>query len=127
MRSVARKRPCWRCELCQAAVLCLAKPPLINTSEFCWGYLALVRPFECLPGIMQEGKPLPKEKIVADSDSDEETPDEEFEIPAHKVKLMIGAGGEKIKFIQRKTKCRIQAIQLARISAGSIRLAHGID
>lgn len=25
-----------------------------------------------------------------------------------KVKLVIGAGGEKIKFIQRKTKCRIQ-------------------
>lgn len=24
------------------------------------------------------------------------------------VKLVIGAGGEKIKFIQRKTKCRIQ-------------------
>jgi len=58
--------------------------------------------------LLAEGKPLPKEKIVADSDSDEETPDEEFEIPAHKVKLMIGAGGEKIKFIQRKTKCRIQ-------------------
>jgi polyribonucleotide nucleotidyltransferase len=25
-----------------------------------------------------------------------------------KVKLVIGAGGDKIKFIQRKTKCRIQ-------------------
>ena len=57
---------------------------------------------------MQEGKSLPKEKVLAESDSEEEAPDEEFEIPAHKVKLMIGAGGEKIKHIQRKTKCRIQ-------------------
>lgn len=57
---------------------------------------------------MQDGKSLPKEKILVESDSEEETPDEEFNIPAHKVKLMIGAGGEKIKFIQRKTKCRIQ-------------------
>ena len=30
------------------------------------------------------------------------------QIPAHKVKLFVGAGGEKIKFIQRKSKCRIQ-------------------
>lgn len=30
------------------------------------------------------------------------------QIPAHKVKLVVGAGGEKIKFIQKKTKCRIQ-------------------
>jgi polyribonucleotide nucleotidyltransferase len=58
---------------------------------------------------LQEGKKLPKEPAVAgDSDSEEETPDEEFEIPAHKVKLMIGAGGEKIKLIQRRTKARIQ-------------------
>lgn len=61
---------------------------------------------------MQDGKSLPKEKILIESDSEEETPDEEFDIPAHKVKLMIGAGGEKIKFIQRKTKCRIQVSNL---------------
>ena len=30
------------------------------------------------------------------------------QIPAHKVKLVVGAGGEKIKFIQKKAKCRIQ-------------------
>lgn len=59
--------------------------------------------------LLAEGKKLPKEPAVAgDSDSEEETPDEEFEIPAHKVKLMIGAGGEKIKLIQRRTKARIQ-------------------
>ena len=30
------------------------------------------------------------------------------QIPKHKVKLMVGAGGEKIKFIQKRTTCRIQ-------------------
>ena len=30
------------------------------------------------------------------------------QIPAHKVKLVVGAGGDKIKWIQRKSKCRIQ-------------------
>jgi hypothetical protein len=32
----------------------------------------------------------------------------EIEVPANKVKLVIGAGGEKIKWIQRKSKCRVQ-------------------
>jgi hypothetical protein len=31
-----------------------------------------------------------------------------WQIPAHKVKLVVGPGGEKIKWIQRKSKCRIQ-------------------
>ena len=30
------------------------------------------------------------------------------QVPAHKVKLFVGAGGEKIKWIQRKSKCRVQ-------------------
>lgn len=38
----------------------------------------------------------------------EEAPVLEFEVPRHKVKLMIGAGGERIKQIQRRTKTRIQ-------------------
>ncbi len=61
------------------------------------------------PQCLQEGK-LPKPSKAAVSDSDEEeTPDVEFQLPAHKVKLMIGPGGEKIKWIQRKSKCRVQA------------------
>ncbi len=31
-----------------------------------------------------------------------------LQVPAHKVKLFVGAGGEKIKWIQRKSKCRVQ-------------------
>ena len=58
--------------------------------------------------ISQEGK-LPKlDKILEDSDEEEEKPDAEIEVPEHKVKLIVGPGGEKIKFIQRKSKCRIQ-------------------
>ena len=58
--------------------------------------------------ILQEGK-LPKlDKILEDSDEEEEKPDAEIEVPEHKVKLIVGPGGEKIKFIQRKSKCRIQ-------------------
>ena len=38
----------------------------------------------------------------------EEAPVLQFEVPRHKVKLMIGAGGERIKQIQRRTKTRIQ-------------------
>ncbi len=45
-------------------------------------------------------------------DSDDEDPDAnpdlEIQIPANKVKLMIGPGGEKIKEIQKKSKCRVQ-------------------
>lgn len=63
---------------------------------------------------MQEGKVPKLEKILEDSDSEEEAPDVELQIPAHKVKLIIGAGGEKIKWIQRKTKCRIQASGVSR-------------
>ena len=45
--------------------------------------------------------------IVEDSDSEEE-PDAVVHIPINKVKLVVGAGGEKIKHIQRKSKCRLQ-------------------
>lgn len=56
----------------------------------------------------QEGK-IPKlEAILAESESEEE-PDAVIELPANKIKLMVGAGGERIKLIQRKSKCRIQA------------------
>lgn len=52
---------------------------------------------------------IPKldELLAPDSDSEEE-PDLELQLPANKVKYMVGQGGDKIKYIQRKTKCRIQ-------------------
>lgn len=60
---------------------------------------------------LQDGqKPaIPKldELLAPDTDSEEE-PDLEMQLPANKVKYMVGQGGDKIKYIQRKTKCRIQ-------------------
>lgn len=44
---------------------------------------------------------------VEDSDSEEEA-DVEIQVPENKIKLMVGAGGEKIKWIQRKSKARVQ-------------------
>jgi KH domain len=38
----------------------------------------------------------------------EEKADLEIKVPTNKVKLIVGAGGEKIKEIQRKSKCRLQ-------------------
>ncbi len=58
-------------------------------------------------GGVQEGK-IPKlDKILEESD-EEEQPDAEVQVPEHKVKLVVGPGGEKIKHIQRKSKCRLQ-------------------
>ena len=60
---------------------------------------------------LQDGKKpaIPKldELLAPDSDSEEE-PDLELQLPANKVKYMVGQGGDKIKYIQRKTKCRVQ-------------------
>jgi len=54
-----------------------------------------------------EGK-IPKlDKILDDSD-EEVLPDKEIQVPEHKVKLIVGAGGEKIKYIQKKSKCQVQ-------------------
>lgn len=56
---------------------------------------------------IKAGKALPSLKALVESDSEEE-PDLEIKIPSNKVKLVIGAGGEKIKEIQKKSKARIQ-------------------
>jgi hypothetical protein len=57
--------------------------------------------------VPQEGKVPKLDKILDDSD-DEVVPDKEIQVPEHKVKLIVGAGGEKIKFIQKKSKCQVQ-------------------
>lgn len=62
--------------------------------------------------VLQDGKkpaavPKLEELLAPDSDSEEE-PDLVMQLPANKVKYMVGQGGDKIKYIQRKTKCRIQ-------------------
>lgn len=47
--------------------------------------------------------------MLADIDAEiEEKPDETVEIPDNKVKLVIGAGGENIRRIQKKSNCRLQ-------------------
>uniref|UniRef100_A0A1D1ZYA6 J domain-containing protein n=1 Tax=Auxenochlorella protothecoides TaxID=3075 RepID=A0A1D1ZYA6_AUXPR len=60
-----------------------------------------------LKELLAKGK-LPKALEELIQDDQEETPDEIIEIPSNKVKLVVGPAGEKIKFIQRKSKCRIQ-------------------
>ena len=58
---------------------------------------------------LQKGKPVVAAAGCLDEEEDEEAePDLEIEVPKHKVKLIIGAGGENIKQIQRRTKTRIQ-------------------
>ena len=77
---------------------------------------------QCVKGVhdhLQDGKKaaVPKldELLAPDSDSEEE-PDVELQLPANKVKYMVGQGGDKIKYIQRKTKCRIQVRALSECS-----------
>ncbi|PNH00179.1 hypothetical protein TSOC_014012, partial [Tetrabaena socialis] len=56
------------------------------------------------------GKPPPPLKVLMESDDDDPdaNPDMQIQIPSNKVKLMVGPGGEKIKEIQKKSKCRVQ-------------------
>lgn len=60
-----------------------------------------------LQELLKGGK-IPKALEELIKEEEEEKADQELQIPAHKVKLVVGAGGEKIKFIQKKAKCRIQ-------------------
>jgi len=41
----------------------------------------------------------------------EDTPDEVIEVPNNKVKLLIGAGGENVKALQKKSGARIQVLK----------------
>lgn len=73
--------------------------PCINGVLLCFNPVPL--------NLLQKGK-IPKALADLIEDEEEESPDMEVTIPANKLKLVIGPGGEKIKFIQRKTKARIQ-------------------
>lgn len=46
--------------------------------------------------------------MLEELEEEEEKPDLEIQIPANKVKLMIGPGGTKIGEIQKKSKARVQ-------------------
>jgi ElaB/YqjD/DUF883 family membrane-anchored ribosome-binding protein len=48
---------------------------------------------------------------AASDDDDEEKPYETIEVPTSKVKLIVGAGGENIKWIQKKSKARLQVLK----------------
>jgi len=92
-------------------------PLAVITIDICNPYKKRRRPAilsltdATFPFALQDGKKaaVPKldELLAPDSDSEEE-PDLELQLPANKVKYMVGQGGDKIKYIQRKTKCRIQ-------------------
>jgi len=62
-----------------------------------------------LEELYAKGKtPKALQDLLQDEDDKEESPDMEIEIPSNKLKLVIGLGGEKIKWIEKRTKCRIQ-------------------
>ena len=54
------------------------------------------------------GKAPTVARALDEAEEAEEEPTLQFEVARHKVKLIIGAGGERIKQIQRRTKTRIQ-------------------
>ena len=76
-------------------------------------------------GCAQEGK-IPKLEAILDESESEEEPDATLEIPANKIKLMVGPGGERIKLIQRKSKCRIQA-RPAPYKYGLLRVSYSVS
>ena len=72
---------------------------------------------------------IPKlDAILEDSDAEEE-PDAIVVVPHKKVKLVVGPGGEKIKYIQQKSKCRLQVSLLLLSEPGPAVLlpALGVD
>jgi hypothetical protein len=58
--------------------------------------------------LSSKGGKLPKSIQELIEDDEEPKPDMELQIPENKLKLVIGAGGERIKMIERQSKCRIQ-------------------
>ena len=50
-------------------------------------------------------------ELLADDDGDEEQPTEVIVVPTNKVKLIVGAGGDTIKHIQKKSKARLQVLK----------------
>jgi transcription antitermination factor NusA-like protein len=64
---------------------------------------------------LKAGKVPSAAKHLEEHEEAEEVAALEFEVPRHKVKLIIGAGGERIKLIQRKTKTRIQVSTLVQL------------
>jgi hypothetical protein len=68
--------------------------------------------------LMARGR-LPKSLEDLIRDEEEERPDMTLEVPAAKVKLVIGAGGERIRQIERRTRCRVQVAKSdAALAAG---------
>jgi hypothetical protein len=62
-----------------------------------------------LKELYAKGKtPKALQDLLQDEDDKDESPDMEIEVPSNKLKLVIGPGGEKIKWIEKRTKCRIQ-------------------
>lgn len=59
----------------------------------------------------EQGKPIKSlAELEAMEEEQEPEADQEIEIPTNKVKLVIGPNGDKIKWIERKSKCHIQVV-----------------
>lgn len=61
-----------------------------------------------LQELLSKGGKLPRSIQELIEDDEEPKPDMELQIPENKLKLVIGPGGERIKMMERKSKCRIQ-------------------
>ncbi len=57
---------------------------------------------------MESGKPYKSLAEIEALDEEEELADLEIQVPTNRVRLLIGQNGEKIKWIQKKSKCRVQ-------------------
>ena len=55
-------------------------------------------------------KPRKDLDVLRDVD-EEDVPDEIIEIPSNKVKLLIGAGGENVKTVAKKSGCQVQVMK----------------
>ena len=55
------------------------------------------------------GRPLASlDAVLMELSDGEETPDAMVDVPSNKVRLVMGPGGERIRDLQRRTKCRVQ-------------------
>lgn len=76
---------------------------------------------------LEAGRVAKADKLLDLDEEPEEAPTLEFTIPEHKVKLIIGAGGERIKQIQRKSSTRIQVRAALGVDHAVQRCDHHLD
>ena len=72
-----------------------------------WMHVNIMNRSSAASAVLQTGT-IPKLSVILEDSDEEEEPDAIVVVPHKKVKLVVGPGGEKIKHIQHKSKCRLQ-------------------